>query len=187
MNIFILDEDPVKAAKFQCDDHVIKMTLESAQMLCTAHRVLDGSEQLVLSSNGRRIKKFVFNDDRDFVFYQAAHISHPCSVWTRVSKENYKWLFQHFSALAAEYTFRFNKIHKSWKELSALLKFYPLNIPQHLLTPYAKALTLRKPISSNSIVDIYRQFYQEKMQRMRFRYTKRLVPNWLLNLTLNPK
>ena len=38
MNIFYLHEDPVKAAKLQYNKHVVKMILESAQMLCTAHR-----------------------------------------------------------------------------------------------------------------------------------------------------
>ena len=42
MNIFILDEDPVQAAQLQCDKHVVKMIVESAQMLSTAHRMLDG-------------------------------------------------------------------------------------------------------------------------------------------------
>jgi hypothetical protein len=42
MNIFYLDKDPIKAAEYSCDKHVVKMILESAQMLCTAHRVLDG-------------------------------------------------------------------------------------------------------------------------------------------------
>ena len=37
MNIFYLDSDPVKAAQIQYNKHVVKMILESAQMLCTAH------------------------------------------------------------------------------------------------------------------------------------------------------
>ena len=44
MNIFYLDRDPVIAAQMMCDKHVVKMILESAQMLSTAHRVLDGDE-----------------------------------------------------------------------------------------------------------------------------------------------
>jgi len=42
MNIFYIDRDPVIAAQMSCDKHVVKMILESAQMLCAAHRVLDG-------------------------------------------------------------------------------------------------------------------------------------------------
>ena len=55
MNIFYVDRDPVKAAQMMCDKHIVKMILESAQMLCTAKRVLDGIEWTDYSKNGRKI------------------------------------------------------------------------------------------------------------------------------------
>ena len=58
MNIFYLDKDPVKAAEMSCDKHVVKMILESAQMLCTAKRVLDGIEWTDYTKNGRKIKRW---------------------------------------------------------------------------------------------------------------------------------
>ena len=61
MNIFYLDRDPVKAAQVQYNKHVVKMILESAQMLCTAHRYY-GNEN---------------------VPYKSAHINHPSSIWCR--------------------------------------------------------------------------------------------------------
>ena len=82
MNIFYLDRNPVIAAQMMCDKHVVKMILESAQMLSTAHRVLDG-------------------DDRanETGLYKMAHKNHPSTIWVRASSENYRWLWKHFDAL----------------------------------------------------------------------------------------
>ena len=78
MNIFYLDKNPVVAAQMQCDKHVVKMILESAQMLSTAHRVLDGNE---------------YADKKGL--YKMAHKNHPSTIWARSSLENYVWLFDH--------------------------------------------------------------------------------------------
>ena len=69
MNIFILHEYPVEAAQLQCDKHVVKMIVESAQMLCTAHRMLDGTQ--VMNDKGKLVKKWTLNDDRDTWFYRS--------------------------------------------------------------------------------------------------------------------
>ena len=58
MNIFVLDENPVIAAKMACDKHIVKMILESAQMLCTAKRVQDGELYMAKTKNGRDIKRW---------------------------------------------------------------------------------------------------------------------------------
>ena len=86
MNIFILDEDPVQAARMQCDKHVVKMPLESAQMLSVAHRVLDYDTL-----------------PTDSKIYKIAHEHHPCTRWVMKSFDNYMWLWNHFKALASEY------------------------------------------------------------------------------------
>ena len=69
MNIFYLDKCPVKAAKYQYNKHVVKMILESAQMLCTAHHAIMG-------------------EDAD-VPYKVTHRHHPCTIWTMKSGQNY--------------------------------------------------------------------------------------------------
>ena len=103
MNIFVLDRHPVTAAQMQCDRHVVKMVLESAQMLCTAHRVLDGDEYA------------------DKVgLYKMAHKNHPSTIWTRTSTENYMWLNRYFGALCREYTYRYGKHHASERLLGPL-------------------------------------------------------------------
>ena len=99
MNIFILSEDPVKAAKQQCDAHVVKMVLESAQMLSTTCRVLDGEETKIPSKSGKTmVKAWVLPDPRDEILYKAVHVNHPCTLWTMESKANYDWHFQHYKA-----------------------------------------------------------------------------------------
>ena len=94
MNIFRLDNDPFVAAYNQCNKHVVKMCLETAQLLSTAHRVLDGEDA---------------NPD----LYKATHKNHPSAVWARENSSNYLWLMQHFDALLLEYAFRYYKRHAS--------------------------------------------------------------------------
>lgn len=89
MNIFILDRSPKLAAQMQCDKHVPKMLLESAQMLCLA-----AHESLIPP-------------------YKATHINHPCVKWILSTRGNYEWLLEHALEQCNEYTFRFNKRHKS--------------------------------------------------------------------------
>tara|TARA_R110000868_G_scaffold188854_5_gene431707 strand:- start:1779 stop:2291 length:513 start_codon:yes stop_codon:yes gene_type:complete len=103
MNIFYLNSDPVLAAQMQCDKHVVKMILESAQMLCTAYRVLDGEKSADAIG-----------------LYKLAHKNHPSSIWVRERQANYQWLFMHMKALMAEYTYRYGKHHASERLLEWL-------------------------------------------------------------------
>ena len=98
MNIFYLHEDPVEAARYMYNKHVVKMILESAQMLCTAHHVLGGPDT-----------------DGEFVDvpYKTTHVNHPSSVWIRENSLHYDWLYQHMMALGDEYTRRYGKTHLS--------------------------------------------------------------------------
>ena len=93
MNIFYLDECPDKAARLQYNKHVVKMILESAQMLCTAHHIYGNDWQ------------------RDNVPYKQAHLNHPSTMWTRLCRANYMWLYNHMIALGDEYTKRYGKTH----------------------------------------------------------------------------
>ena len=105
MNIFYLDRDPKIAAQMMCDKHVVKMILESAQMLCTAHRVLDGEEYA-----------------NKMGLYKMAHKNHPSTIWVRSSFHNYRWLWQHMCALMKEYTYRYGKTHATSRLRDALLR-----------------------------------------------------------------
>ena len=82
VNIFVLDKDPVTAARTQCDKHVVKMIVESGQMLSTTHRVLDGVEYIDRTRNGRRIKRWRLPDNREQFLYKGSFVNHPCTKWT---------------------------------------------------------------------------------------------------------
>ena len=84
MNIFVVDESPVVSAQQLCDKHVVKMILESAQMLSTAHRVLDGHPCIKRTPKGRKVQDWVLDDDREDMIYRAHQPKHPCTIWTRV-------------------------------------------------------------------------------------------------------
>ena len=117
MNIFYLDKDPVKAAQYQYNKHVVKMILESAQMLCTAHHHY--AEEL--------------GYDNSYIPYKKAHYNHPSTIWTRQNSRNYYWLYHHMLALGDEYTKRYNKTHltisKCWQPLQFVPKGMPLGGP----------------------------------------------------------
>ena len=77
MNIFILDKNPEISARMHCDKHVPKMIVESAQMLSTAHRLLDGEEYTALSKSGKSMVKHFRLPEYDNVIYKAGHTTHP--------------------------------------------------------------------------------------------------------------
>ena len=107
MNRFILSTDPVEAAVLQCDKHIVKMPLEEAQMLSSAHNELDGGQ----------------------IAYKSTHKNHPSAVWVRQSRQNYRWLRRHLTALGDEYTRRYGKVHATIQKHSQTLMWPPNNIP----------------------------------------------------------
>ena len=107
MNIFYLDEDPEVAAIVQYNKHVVKMILESAQMLCTAHHELL---------------------DDPSVPYKPAHVNHPSTIWCRQNTRHYFWLYEHMLALGHEYTHRYGKVHKSITKCKDFLATPPRHI-----------------------------------------------------------
>ena len=111
MNIFILDKNPIIAAQMQCDKHVVKMIVESAQMLSTAHRMLDGYVEKRPSKSGKRIISYWVHPNKNYeaTLYKAVHHSHPCTIWTMESASNYNWHYTHWTSLCKEYQYRYNK------------------------------------------------------------------------------
>ena len=109
MNIFYLHRDPYKAAEVQYNKHVVKMILESAQMLCTAHHHYGSG---------------------DNVPYKKAHYNHPSTIWCRENDKHYRWLFNHMLALGSEYTKRYGKKHLSIDKCFGPLSFLLPNIPR---------------------------------------------------------
>ncbi len=155
MNIFVLSESTREAARMHCDKHVVKMPLETAQLLCTAHQVLDGE-----------------ND----ILYKATHINHPCSIWVRLSKGNYFWTYMLFRDLAKEYKHRYGKNHLSWTKLEKWLRFPPKAIPEGSVTPFAQAMP--EDCICDDAVTAYRHYYN-KHKRHLHNWTNRHVPDWI--------
>ena len=110
MNIFYLHKDPREAARLQYNKHVVKMILESAQMLCTAHHCYGDKWQ------------------KENVPYKQAHLNHPSTVWARRSKATYMWLFEHMMGLGYEYWLRYGKQHLSISKCSMFLSKPPVHI-----------------------------------------------------------
>lgn len=140
MNIFYLHTDPDTAARAMTDKHCVKMILESAQLLSTAHRVLDGNAFKKASASGAQLTRYS-HPTLDSVLYQATHINHPSAVWVRESASNYMWLYHHFLSLCLEYTRRYGKTHRSYTDLNAYLSQPPTNIPRVGATPVRIAIT----------------------------------------------
>ena len=131
MNIFYLHIDQNECAKLHTDKHVVKMILEYAQLLSTAHRILDGVECKELTAAGRRITRWRVESALDGMLYKSTHANHPSAVWTRKSKQNYVWLAKMLDALCKEYTYRYGKIHKVERDglSNLLINNIPKNIP----------------------------------------------------------
>jgi len=177
MNIFVLDEKPTTAAQMMCDKHVVKMIVESAQMLSTAHRVLDGKQYIELSAKNRRIKRWKHTSDYvEELLYKASFVGHPCTQWVMENDQNYFWLAEHAYELCREYTRRYSKVHKSQYVLSYLHRRKPMNISTaDYVTPFAQAMP--EEYRNSNAVEAYRAYYLgEKTGFAKWKNSK--TPNW---------
>jgi hypothetical protein len=121
VNLFAFSESPHEAARFHCDAHVVKMILETAQMMSTAVHVLEPEAA----------KGWVG-------LYKPTHINHPCSVWVRASSANYEWTSELACGLIWSFRDRFGHSHKTEGLLALLTLFNPS--PEGPLTPFAQAM-----------------------------------------------
>lgn len=133
MNVFYLSHDPIEAAHFHHFTHASTMIKEYAQLMSTAHRILDGSYEDVVEYQGKkmRIKKQYIVSDRvlNNTLYKATHMNHPCAKWVRESVYNYAWIYLAYAALGERFLKYRNKHHKSYLNLADALSAFPKNIP----------------------------------------------------------
>lgn len=155
MNIFVLDVNPNHAAMMQCDKHVVKMILESAQLLCTAYP--DGTAP-----------------------YKRTHYNHPCAIWTRECIENWNWLLDHAKALSREYTYRYGKLHKTESVLN-WLTYNPPTLPT-LGNMTAFAQCMPSIYKDPDPVVAYRAYYNGEKQKIAQWNKGRGKPNWYNHL-----
>ena len=177
-----MDENPIEAAQALVDKHTIKMILESAQLLSTAHRVLDGAPVEVTykvpdADKIRKKKVWVIDDDRNYVLYNATHCNHPSAVWVRQSVANYAWLVDHLFALGDEYTYRYGKRHKTLDKLGYMIQSPPFNLREYDPTPMPCCMP-EEYIISNNPVECYREYYRHGKVNLH-KWTKREVPAWI--------
>jgi hypothetical protein len=159
VNIFYLDADPKLAAQFHMDRHVIKMVLETAQMLSAAHRVLDGDHWLALSGEGPvPIMAPRWDNLPGKRCLAPTHLSHPCTVWARSCRANYEWLFELFEALYCEKVHRYGGGHVTFEAFHEFLSRPPKAIPDSPSTEPAQAMPEEYRIHGDP-VEAYRRYY----------------------------
>ncbi len=163
MNIFFLDYNPRTCAQYMVDSHVSKMILETAQLLCTAHRLSGSTEEAL---------------------YQATHISHPSAIWARKSQDNYRWLAHHYDALAREFSHRFGgREHKSYTQLVDLIWDPPSCLPDGMFTVPKPAMDPEYLVGDPSdgwpfVVLSYRNYYKLGKTHLH-KWTNRVRPEWM--------
>jgi len=152
MNIFVLDPDPEAAARQQCDKHVVKMILESAQLMAAAC-LLNGADSP----------------------YKLTHKNHPCSIWARQTRDNYLWLLEHHAAMLDEYTHRYGRTHKTADHFDHWRRGVR-SVPSGNLTPFAQAMPdeLRVP---GDAVAAYRAYYNRDKAGFAT-WRNRSIPEW---------
>ena len=159
MNIFYVDKDPANAAMCLPDKLVVKMPLESAQMLSTAHRLLSGDD---------------YCDERGI--YLKAYMNHPCTIWARETSQNYLWLYYHFYFLCREYETRYDRQHLSFTKLNDALSQLPLNIPDAGLTTMPQAMPDEN--KNNDPVQAYRDYVVNEKTYAQWNKIPSRQPEW---------
>ena len=175
MNIFYLHEDPVQNAKWHIDKHIVKMPIEYAQLMSTAHRMLDGEMYLGKTTIGRNIKRWKLHDERENILYKASHINHPSAIWVRESIENYFQMYKLYMAVLAEFTNRYGKVHGSSKPSIALIR-PPSNIPMVKGTQLPQCMPEMCKVKNNPIL-AYRNYYIVEKNSFAS-WKNREIPEW---------
>ncbi len=170
MNIFLLHLNPKIAAEHHCDKHVVKMILETAQLLYSAHHVLDAE---LLNEHFIRLPENA---------YKKTHPNHPCAIWVRESIVNYIWLTELGWHLCKEYQYRYGeqKVHKTEIHIRWLMENPPILIPRVPATPFRQAMP--PEYKRDDPVEAYRTYYKESKLNIRkiVKYTRRPPPAFLL-------
>lgn len=156
MNIFVLSNDAIEAAQAHNDKHVVKMILETAQLLSTAHHMSSSFPPATI--------------------YKATHRNHPCAIWVRESVENYEWAHSLLKALCAEYTYRYGKVHKTeWCGIVTVLGVVPDGILSRGLMEFPQCMP--DEYRHASAVIAYRDYYKGSKSHIA-NWKVRGAPEW---------
>lgn len=155
MNIFVLDQNVYKCAEAHCDRHVVKMVLETAQILCSAAHLHGGSR----------------------LAYKPTHIKHPCVQWAAASRDNYAWLIGLGNALSSEYYRRYGKVHKSADVIRGSVGYYTM-LPARGRTEHVQCMPEQYKVEGDPVA-AYRNYYLgEKMGFARWKHGTE-TPIWV--------
>jgi hypothetical protein len=158
MNIFHLDEDVVVSAMYHNNRHDVKMILELAQLLCSAHHSIGST----------------FTD-----IYKKTHYNHPCAIWVRECVENYNYTYNLFCALCDEYKFRYGKTHLTDTKMRVNLK--NINLPSRgkmTFPPLCISDNCKKQVSSfKDVIECYREYYRVDKAHLA-EWKNRNKPEW---------
>ena len=161
MNIFFLDYDTQKCAQYHCDKHVVKMVLETAQLLCGVHHMTDQ-----VTTN--------YRSSTDQVPYKLSHKNHPCAIWARESLSNYLYLCDLGLELCKEYTYRYGRRHKSQEIIEWCLTNKPQIVDKNFTTP-PKAMPDEYKV--NDVIQSYRNYYNGAKKDFA-KWKNRDAPDW---------
>lgn len=155
MNIFVTSKCPFASAANLDDKRVIKMVLESTQLLCTALRELGY---------------------QGTVPYKNSHVNHPCSLWVRSALGNYRWLMYHTQGLLQEYTKRYGKTHACQDVFDSLPRDVDNLFPSQEYTPFVNCASHQGyGLSFRHMTDVplaYRMYLTERWK------TDTRAPTW---------
>jgi hypothetical protein len=165
MNIFYLSKSIKRCARYHCDKHVVKMILETTQLLYTCLWLCYTDDEWVKNAPLTKSGKHG---------YKKTHQNHPCAIWVRESLDNYKWLCKFGKYLCKEYTYRYDKIHSCEKHILWLSKTLP-DIKSEGLTPIK--LAMPEKYKCNNPVKAYRKYYMGEKKDF-CKWTKRDKPHW---------
>jgi len=143
MNIFVLDQDPKKCAEYHNNKHVVKMILETAQLLCGVHHMIGSDLEIP---------------------YKLSHKNHPCSIWARECLENYYWLCDLGLELGKQYTLRYGKVHKS----VSIIEWCIMNQPnlKHNGNITKFRLAMPDECKVEGVVNSYRKYYMTEKRNI---------------------
>lgn len=159
MNIFYLHSCPDTAARLQYNKHVVKMILETAQLLCTAHRELGN----------------------DNVPYKSTHRNHPSAIWARQDAFNYVWLYKHMIGLGDEYRRRYNRDHLTILKCKDVLKNPPPKLKYNQFVEPPQCMPDEYKVQGNAIHGYWRYYVcgkREIASNTEQLYTE--VPSWVI-------
>lgn len=160
MNIFAIDSDPQRAAIHLHDRHVVKMTLESAQLISTTRR---------------------WFGDQNPLLYSPTHIMHPSNIWLRESINNYLWLCRYFKALCEEYRYRYRRAHRSEFIIGLMGNFSDDMLPMTDTSQTPFALAMPDEYKVDNPVQSYRNYYLgEKIQDNFWTMRRFELDDWLV-------